>query len=194
VKDNKLLEYLHVAEKISPAGFSLIEVTLAVGIIGFCLIAVLGLLPTGLNTYQVAQEESRAGSALDMVASAIESLHPMPRTTVNSTWAFPNYFSNNPDLSNNPTVVWVTQNPWNYTFFLSDGGQIIANTDMTTRRRQTLYVRVYPPHAEGQAVQIYAAIAWPYKASDTNTTSPAEMLGRQGFIDTFVAYTPKPSY
>src|SRR5437899_11045725 len=95
-------------------GFSLIEVALAVGVFGFCLIAVIGLLPTGLNTYQAAQEESRAVSALNMVASAAESLRPTTRIAVNSTWAFPNYFSDNPDPSSNPPIVWVTQHPWKY--------------------------------------------------------------------------------
>lgn len=34
----------------STAGFTLVEITLAIGIVGFCLLALLGLLPVGLNT------------------------------------------------------------------------------------------------------------------------------------------------
>ena len=33
---------------------------------------------------------------------------------------------------------------------------IIAGNDNTTPRRQTLYVKIYPPQVEGQPVQIYA--------------------------------------
>jgi type II secretory pathway pseudopilin PulG len=175
----------------------MIEVTLALGIIAFSLIAILGLLPTGLRTQQDSQEEARAASALNMVMSAAESLRPAGSTGGNASWAFPNYFSDNPDPSANPTRVSVSQSPWNFTFFISEGGLIIPNNDTTTTRRQTLYVHVYPPQVEGQPVRIYAAVAWPYRPSDTSGTSgtsPSDMAGRQGFLDTVIAYTPKVTY
>lgn len=180
--------------RIHAAGFSMVEIALAVGIMGFCLVAVLGLLPTGMNTQRSAQEEARAASALEMVASAAESLRFTSRSSGNATWAFPNYFSDNPDPANNPSVVWVSQGPWNVTFFVSEGGLIIPTNDTTTAKRQTLYIKVYPPQVEGQPVQIYAALAWPYKGSDTTTTTPAQMAGRQGFSDSVVAYTPSSSF
>ena len=175
-------------------GFSMIEVTLAVGIIGFSLVAVIGLLPTGLRTQQDAQEEARAASALNMVASAAESLRFAGRTGGGATWAFPNYFSDNPDPSTNPTQVAVGQTAWDRTFFISEGGLIIPTNDTTTIRRQTLFVRVYPPQIEGQPVRVYAAVAWPYKPSDTNTTTRQDLTGRQGYVDALVAYTPKVTY
>ena len=172
-------------------GFSIIEVTVALGIIGLALIAIVGLLPTGLQTHSTAQEEARATSALNMVTSAAESLHYYnPLGSANPTWAFPHYFSDNPDPVTNPTMVWVTQAPWSFTFFVSDGGMIIPTNDTTTRRRQTLHVHVYPPQTFGQPVKIYAAIAWPYQPTDTSSTTPADMGGRQGFIDTLVTFTP----
>jgi uncharacterized protein (TIGR02598 family) len=165
----------------------MIELALAIGVFGFCLLAVVGLLPTGLNTQRFSQEQSRAGSALDMVYSAAQSLQFTGRTSGNATWSFPIYFSD----SSTAAIVWVSQGAWNYTFFVSDGGLIIPSTDTTTGRRQTLYVKVYPPQIEGQPVQIYAAVAWPYKPTDTSVTTPAQMIGREGFMDTLVAFTPK---
>lgn len=175
-------------------GFSLIEVVLAIGVIGFCLLAVVGLLPTGLNGQRSAQEQARATSAINMVASAVESLRFTARDgSGNATWAFPQYFSDNPNPSSNPTLVKVTDVPAEYTFFVSDGGLIIPAGDTTSTKRQTLYVKVYPPAIEGRPVQIYAAIAWPYKPSDSNTTTPSQMAGREGFLDSYIAYTPKAS-
>jgi type II secretory pathway pseudopilin PulG len=179
--------------------FSLIEVVLSIGIIAFCLTAVLGLLPTGLSTQQRAQEEAKAASALNMVSAAVESLRRVsPGTSGHTTWAFPNYFSDNPNPSTTPTIVWVTQNPWTYTFFVDEGGLIIPTGNTTTPRRQVLYVRVYPPQIEGQVVRIYAAVAWPYRPgidqSGSNGTGPSQMTGRLGFAEQLVAYSPPSSF
>lgn len=183
-----------VAEERNLGGFSMIEVALAIGIIGFCLLAVIGLLPTGLQGQRSAQEQARASSAITMVASAAESLRFTTRDSLgNATWAFPRYFSDNPNPDTNPTTVSVAQSPWNFAFFVSEGGLIIASDDTTTAKRQTLYVKVYPPTVEGRPVQIYVAVAWPYKGTDSTNTTPTEMKGREGFLDSFVAYTPKAS-
>ncbi|MBA3351182.1 MAG: hypothetical protein H0U23_01935 [Blastocatellia bacterium] len=171
--------------------FSLVEVVLAVGIIGFSLLAIVGLLPTGLRTQQLSNEEARAASALNMVASAAESLRTTTSSGGDTTWAFPAYFS---DDSSNPLVVSVGQAAWTSTFFVSDGGMIIRSNDTVTRPRQTLFLRVYPPQLEGQPVRIYAAVTWPHKPSDTASTGLSDMTGRQGFLDTLVAYTPNPTF
>jgi hypothetical protein len=170
----------------------MIELALSIGVLGFCLLAVIGLLPTGMTTQRLSQEQARGGSALDMVYSATQSLRFTGRSTGNATWTFPAYFSDGA----NPFIVWVSEAQWSYTFFVSDGGLIIPSTDITTTRRQTLFVKVTPPQIEGQPVRIYAALAWPYKPSDTggsSGTTPAQMSGREGFMDTFVAFTPKAS-
>ena len=172
------------------SGFSIIEVALALGIMGVSIIAIVGLLPAGLNTHNTAQEQARATSALNMVSSAAESLRYYNPQNAQPTWAFPQYFSDNPTPLTSPTIVWVGQDPWTFTFFVSDGGMIIPNNDTTTRRRQTLHVHVYPPETFGQPVRIYAAVAWPYKPTDATDTIPTEMLGRQGFVDTVVTFTP----
>lgn len=169
------------------AGFSMIEITLAIGVFGFCLLAVVGLLPTGMKTQRASQEQSRAGSALDMVYAAVQSLRFTDRSSGHPTWAFPAYFSN----SSSAFLVWVSQSQYNFTFFVGEGGLIIPDGDTTTQRKQTLYVKVFPPQIEGQPVQIYAALAWPYKPTDNNTTTPDQMTDREGFLDTFVAFNPK---
>ncbi len=182
------------------AAFSLIEVALAIGVIGFCLLAVMGLLPTGVNTQQRGQEEARAASALNMVSSAVQSLRRVNKGASSATWAFPNYFSDNPDPATNPTTLQVGQNDangnpyWEYAFFIDEGGVIIPTSDTTTPRRQTLYVKVFPPRIEGQAVRVYAAVAWPDKPTDSPSTKPAQMVGRQGFADELVAYSPKATF
>ena len=51
-------------------GFSLVEVVLALGVVSFAIIAILGILPVGLNTGHSAQDETRAAQiAEDILAS-----------------------------------------------------------------------------------------------------------------------------
>jgi len=168
----------------------MVEVVMSLGIISICLLAVVALLPTGLNSQQAAQEEAHAVTALNMVTSAAESLRFTSRAGGNATWTFPSYFSDDPVT---PRTVYVTQSEWTLTIFIDEAGLIIPSSDTTTVKRQTLYVSVYPPQVEGQAVRIYAAVAWPYKPSDGASTGPAQMRGRQGFVDALIAYTPKSS-
>jgi uncharacterized protein (TIGR02598 family) len=176
------------ARPASGKAFTLVEVVLALGIIGVSLLAVIGLLPTGLNSQQAAQDEARAVSGLNMVSSATESLRFTGRSSGNATWFFPSYFADDPA---NPKNIYVTQATWAFTFFLDETGLIIPATDTTTTKRQTLFVRVTPPQIEGQPVKLYAAVAWPYRSTDSSTTPPAQMAGRHGFLECAIAYTPR---
>lgn len=63
-----------------PAGFSLIEVTLALGILGFCLLALLGLLPRGIQTNQNAVSQTAAASILSSVIADLRAI-PLSNST-----------------------------------------------------------------------------------------------------------------
>jgi uncharacterized protein (TIGR02598 family) len=60
----------------SIAAFSLVEVTLALGIAGFCLIAVLGLVPVGVQTNRNATSQTAATNILSNVVSDIRASLP----------------------------------------------------------------------------------------------------------------------
>jgi type II secretory pathway pseudopilin PulG len=53
------------------ASFSLVEVTLALGVAAFCLIAVLGLFPTGLKTQQTSIEQTTANQIISQIFSVL---------------------------------------------------------------------------------------------------------------------------
>jgi uncharacterized protein (TIGR02598 family) len=57
------------------AAFSLIEVTLALGVAAFCLIAVLGLMPVGVQTNRNATSQTAATS---IIASVVSDLRATP--------------------------------------------------------------------------------------------------------------------
>jgi type II secretory pathway pseudopilin PulG len=59
---------------VSWAGFSLIEVVIALGIISFALVGILGLLPVGLNSQKQGAEQARAVQVLNDVTRAVRGV------------------------------------------------------------------------------------------------------------------------
>jgi hypothetical protein len=59
------------------AAFSLVEVTLALGIAAFCLIAVMGIIPVGVRTNRNATSQT---AATNVMAAVIADLRATPRT------------------------------------------------------------------------------------------------------------------
>jgi uncharacterized protein (TIGR02598 family) len=58
------------------AAFALVEITLALGVAAFCLIAVLGLVPVGVQTNRNATSQTAAINILSSVVSDIRSSKP----------------------------------------------------------------------------------------------------------------------
>lgn len=56
-----------------PRAFSLVEVAMAMGIASFCLLAVVGLLPVGLDAARESREESGAARCLEQIAQSLRS-------------------------------------------------------------------------------------------------------------------------
>jgi uncharacterized protein (TIGR02598 family) len=63
-------------KKRSTAAFSLVELTLAIGIAAFCLIAVFGLVPVGVQTNRNATSQTAATNILSSVVSDIRASPP----------------------------------------------------------------------------------------------------------------------
>src|ERR1700730_9366275 len=62
----------------STAAFSLVEVALALGVAGFCLITILGLMPASLKTNQTSTRQTTANGILSAIAA---DLRTTPATT-----------------------------------------------------------------------------------------------------------------
>jgi uncharacterized protein (TIGR02598 family) len=62
-------------------GFSLVEVTLALGIAAFCLIAVFGLMPVGVQTNRNATSQT---TATNIMAAVVSDLRATPTTCTKS--------------------------------------------------------------------------------------------------------------
>lgn len=58
------------------SAFSLVEVVLALGVISFAIVAILGVLPVGLQTGHSAQDETRAAQIAQAILASIASQAP----------------------------------------------------------------------------------------------------------------------
>jgi len=78
----------------SRSGFSLAEVTLALGIAAFCLIAVFGLMPVGVQTSRNATSQT---AATNILAAVVADLRATPNT-INTSSQFAITFGTNKTL------------------------------------------------------------------------------------------------
>lgn len=142
------------------AGFSLVEVTLALGVAAFCLIALFGLLPLGIQTNQSSTSQTAAASAL---SSVFADLRATPKTSLTS----PQY-----------DITFGTAK-----FLYFDGeGRVVTPTDpnATLRYRVTI---TFPASPVGAFAPTFVSlkVTWPALV-DPATSIPA------GFVETFAAF------
>ena len=60
-------------KKKKRAAFSLVEVTLALGVAAFCLLAIFGLLPVGLSANQATVQQTEAANVAALVEADLRS-------------------------------------------------------------------------------------------------------------------------
>jgi uncharacterized protein (TIGR02598 family) len=140
-------------------GFSLVEVTLALGIAAFCLIALFGLLPLGIQTNQSSISQTAAASVLSSVAA---DLRATPKTSLTSLQY---------------DITFGTAK----SLYFDGEGRTVAPTDAyaTPRYRVTI---TFPPSPAGAFAPTFVSlkVSWPALV-DPATTTPA------GLIETFTA-------
>lgn len=76
---------LSTSQRKSRAAFSLVEVALALGVAGFCLVAVVGLVPLGVDTGQQASDQAAASSILSHVLADLRATPAVPPGSPAST-------------------------------------------------------------------------------------------------------------
>lgn len=131
--------------------FSLVEVTLALGIITFGMVALFGLLPVGLLSVKNATESAGATNAAVKFSNAIR----MAETEDGIAYrAFVG--ENIVDYSVGGGTVEVPL------FSLALGG---AQTDVENEERLIAAITIIPPETQGLTGKAFISIAWPAKSS-----------------------------
>jgi type II secretory pathway component PulJ len=154
------------------AGFSLVEITLALGVAAFCFIAVLGMLPVGLKTQQASASQTKANAimsqAIDFLRADVR-LPPGQAKKAQGDWT-------------NLNGHWVQVAVPDTLFFTNDGKQNgyasgsapAAPADAVFRATITY---LFPPTATTSIAKI--TVSWPAAQSDLTKVA--------GSIDMFAA-------
>jgi uncharacterized protein (TIGR02598 family) len=141
--------------------FSLVEVVLALGVISFAIVAILGVFPVGLSTSHSAQDDTRAPQIAQMILSSLSAeastqfnnvLIPLP---ANQTLAV--------DLTSSAS-------PTTPSLYADNNGQLL-----TAAANATYSVTIITDNAPtgfdiGYANKVTVVIAWPANAAAANQT------------------------
>ncbi len=153
--------------RVGLAAFSLVEVVLAMGIIAFALIVLLGLLPVGLKSNNDSLGESQA-------VNLMQALIADRQATAYST---------NSAVYNLPALTNITAQVTGQLFIMEDA--VTTNAQPTPARYRVTYT-VYPSNSiypaatnypvtgPPQPVFISFKVSWP--AAQTNQTSDVETV------------------
>jgi type II secretory pathway pseudopilin PulG len=160
------------------AAFSLVELTLALGVAAFCLIAVFGLVPVGTQTNRNATSQTAATNILSSVASDIRA-SPKAGTSGSSTQKYKIRRTKGAQT----TVCFDGQGQ-------PDGPGRIGNVNCPAGNwRYRLYVKIYPTVAPPSPfVPYYCAdyavlkLTWP-AAADTTVTPSGSVEMVTSFFD-----------
>src|SRR6266496_2277169 len=143
------------------AAFSLVEVTLAIGIAAFCLITVIGLIPVGV---QVNRNATSQTSATNIMAAVVADLRSTSKTNFGSARfgiTIPsNHTSGADSTCQRCAQCWNNQTQTKY---LDDAGTLVAST--AARYRVTLTLVQNPSATTATGALFY----------DIRTTWPAQV-------------------
>ncbi len=105
--------------------FSLVEITLTLGIAAFCLITVFGLLPVGITSHKTAREQTVANGILSAVISDLRNTpRTIPRGQAAGTPQFAIQIPANP----------VAAAPGDTTLYFSESGERLGSAEAARYR------------------------------------------------------------
>lgn len=156
--------------------FSLIEVTIAVGIVSFCLIAVLGLLPTGLKAVKNANEQAAAANALNAIADTLRTA-----TSTNSV-TFSNSYAG--QQINYAIGGSVTTNSWS--------NLTMEGVTNSTWKRLSARLDITPPSSLATYGRATVSVAWSAAANPVWSTNNKTWSNAEGSLTSGIIFLPRP--
>jgi hypothetical protein len=153
------------------AGFSLVEITLALGVAGFCLIAILGMLPVGLKTQQTSSQQTKANAIISEVVGDLRADVRLP----------PGKISKESTAGLGLNGHWAAVATPDTLYFTIDGKQTGGVSPGTVPPDAVFRVKItylFPPTTTTSLADV--TVSWPAQV-DPATGVPA------GSVETFIA-------
>jgi uncharacterized protein (TIGR02598 family) len=139
--------------------FSLVEVTLALGVAAVCLVAIFGLLPVGLQTNRNAIERT---NSLQMLTAVAADLRATPGTGGGTSHQF------QVNIPSDPTSASGT-----LTLYFDEHGQFSNSLQVNSRYRLEI---TFAPNPAGAHSATFAnlRLTWPAGANPTDANGSSE--------------------
>lgn len=146
------------------AAFSLVEVVLALGIISFAIVAILGVMPVGLGTGRAAQDDTRAvqlaQTLLDGMASQAQAKFSAIAVPVSSGSPAPLDLSQSTSNPATPAVA----------LYASNDGQLSDSPTAAAYSVKIITNNAPPGFESGSANAVTINVAWPVGAPAAKQT------------------------
>jgi Tfp pilus assembly protein PilV len=147
----------------SIAGFSLVEVTLALGVASFSLLTFFGLLSVGVNSNRTSSEQTAATNILTSIVSDIRSTpNPLPKGSQRNSTVFGITIpASNAVSSTTPSTLYIGENAE-------------LTTENAARYRLTFWTTASTTTKPETIVRLL--ITWPAKAPYTSALGSVESV------------------
>lgn len=159
--------------------FSIIEVVIALGLVAFCLVAIMGLLPLGLRSVRESNEQAGAANAIAHIAEAIRGS--------TSSVATPGTF--NGVIAGQPFTYSLGGGPQTLDLRLSGNGAVAGSP---TDERLAVRVKIVAPATGATTGTAEIGVAWPAAANPTRNDTTGEWSKAQGSVNATIRFLPRP--
>jgi prepilin-type N-terminal cleavage/methylation domain-containing protein len=159
-----------------PKGFSLVEVVVAIGIVAFGMLAVIGLLPTGMKMARNSTEQAQAANLVQALAESVRSASTTNGTNYSSSFAGQ---INSYAIGGSATTLQISN--------LTLDGRVdpIAG-------RLVAVVTITPPPTAATNGRAVISVAWPAAARPAwNGTSSTWDAKAEGAVTTAIQFLPR---
>jgi prepilin-type N-terminal cleavage/methylation domain-containing protein len=164
-------------------GFSLVEVVIALGVISFAMIAILGLVPTGLHTAHTSQDETRAAQIAQGILSSLAGENIKLDTATGKPKLDASNHQQLNDSAKLPSVSSAINlgAPASYPMYATNDGRV-SDSNTGAVYAVTLALSAAPANFDAAyAIQATVTVAWPANASAADQT-------RRDFVRIITAY------
>ena len=163
--------------------FSLVEVVLALGVISFAIVAILGVLPVGLSTSHSAQDDTRAAHIAQSILGTLTSQNVKRDATGQPILDANDHLQLNdsaqvPLATGQPLTVdlTVSASPTTPDLFADNDGQLTQSTTAATYAiriaKNTSPIGFDPPSGgEVFAAEVTVSVGWPANAPTASQTT-----------------------
>ena len=135
--------------------FSMIEMVVALGVAAFCLIAVFGLMPVGVQTNQRSTSQT---AATGILSSVIADMRATPLASATTT-------------QYQITIGTLTTPPVPKTLYFNGEGQFVSNSPAADSRYRLDVTFPANPVGANAATFAYLRVTWPAAADPATSTA-----------------------